>query len=56
MNVQIFKANRGEGKTKWLVERAIEAKEAGYELIYVGGDPSDVNNMWMMQMHEMCPG
>ena len=55
MEIKIFRANRGEGKTEWLVDRGIEAIEAGYELIYVGADQSAVNNMWMSKMHEMCP-
>ena len=32
----IFKANRGEGKTKWLVERALEAEDSGLTTIYIG--------------------
>ena len=57
MNVKIFKANRGEGKTKWLVDRAIEAKEAGYELVYIGRNHSKdmFANRWMAEMHELCP-
>jgi len=57
MNVKIFRANRGEGKTKWLVNRAIEAKEAGYELVYIGSDKfkNHFDNRWMAEMHEMCP-
>ena len=32
----IFKANRGEGKTKWLVERALDAEDAGIKVTYLG--------------------
>ena len=39
-NIKIFRANRGEGKTKWLVERAKECAEAGYHLYYIGWIPS----------------
>lgn len=55
MEIKIFRANHGEGKTEWLVERAIEARANGYELIYVGGNIEAINKMWMAKMHEMCP-
>ena len=57
MNIKIFRANRGEGKTKWLVNHAIEAYEAGYELVYLGGDVSRMHfaNMWRSEMHEPFP-
>ena len=57
MNVKIFRASRGEGKTKWLVDRAIEAKEAGYELVYIGRNKfRDIfADRWMAEMHEVCP-
>lgn len=32
----IFKANRGEGKTKWLVERALNAQDNNLTPIYIG--------------------
>jgi len=35
-NIKIFRANRGEGKTRWLVERIKECAKAGERLIYVG--------------------
>lgn len=57
MNIKIFRANRGEGKTKWLVNQAIEAAEAGYELVYIGGDVARMNfaNMWRSEMHNPFP-
>ena len=57
MNVKIFRANRGEGKTKWLVDRAIEAKKAGYELVYVGNKKAQdkFEHRWTAEMHELCP-
>lgn len=57
MNIKIFRANRGEGKTKWLVNQAIEAAEAGYELVYIGGDVARMNfaNMWRSEMHNQFP-
>lgn len=57
MNIKIFRANRGEGKTKWLVNQAIEAAEAGYELVYIGGDVERVHfaNMWRSEMHKPFP-
>lgn len=36
LNKHIFKANRGEGKTRWLVDRALEAEDAGLKVIYLG--------------------
>ena len=35
-NIKIFRANRGEGKTKWLFERAVEEISNGKHLYYVG--------------------
>lgn len=32
----IFKANRGEGKTRWLVDKALDAIDNNIEPIYVG--------------------
>ena len=57
MEIKIFRANRGEGKTKWLFERAAEAYAEGRELYYVGSDSSlyGLSNMWTVNMHSMCP-
>lgn len=57
MNIKIFRANRGEGKTKWLFERAVEAYENGYELYYAGKDTTmdSLLKMWRAEMHSACP-
>lgn len=57
MNIKFFKAYRGEGKTKWLFERAVEAKNDGYKLVYVGKPETmqGLANMWKFEMHELCP-
>lgn len=56
-NIKIFRANRGEGKTKWLVERAKECAEAGYNLYYIGWMPSykKVKMLYEATYHEICP-
>ena len=36
----IFKANRGEGKTKWLVNKALDAEEKALEPLYLGSATS----------------
>ena len=56
-NIKIFRANRGEGKTKWLFERAIEEQLNGKHLYYVGSDRSmeALINMWEATFHEKCP-
>lgn len=57
MEIKIFRANRGEGKTKWLFERAVEAEAAGYELYYVGTSKSaeGIIDRWMEERKEVCP-
>lgn len=57
IDIKIFRANRGEGKTKWLLDRAIEAKENGYELRYIGNASTMVSivDMWRAELHERCP-
>ena len=40
LNKHIFKANRGEGKTKWLVARALDAEEKSLEVLYLGSAAS----------------
>lgn len=56
-DIKIFRANRGEGKTKWLFERAVEARDAGCELWYIGanGTMFGLSEMWRAEMHEPCP-
>lgn len=57
IDIKIFRANRGEGKTKWLFERAVEARDAGCELWYIGGEKTMItlSEMWRANMHEPCP-
>lgn len=56
-NINIFRANRGEGKTKWLIERAIDEYENGKTLYYVGSPATyvSVKNLWEATMHSVCP-
>lgn len=56
-NIKIFRANRGEGKTKWLFERAVEEKLNGKSLYYVGTEQSmdALVRMWEATFHEKCP-
>ena len=56
-NIKIFRANRGEGKTKWLVERAKECAEAGGHLHYVGGVTTfeNVKALYEATYQEICP-
>lgn len=57
MEMKFFRAARGEGKTKWLFERAIEAKDAGYDVWYVGNKKTmeHLSDMWKSELHELCP-
>ena len=56
-NIKIFRANRGEGKTKWLAERAKEYADAGHKLYYVGNTLSfdSVKRVYEAMYHERCP-
>lgn len=57
MEMKFFRAARGEGKTKWLLERAIEARNAGMDLWYIGSSKTmeSLYNMWKTELHELCP-
>lgn len=57
MDMKFFRAARGEGKTKWLLDKAVGAREAGYELWYIGNKKTmeSLSNMWKSQLHELCP-
>ena len=57
MEMKIFRCGRGGGKTKWLFERAVEARDAGHNLLYVGGKGTmkSLSDMWMAELHELCP-
>lgn len=54
---KIFRAGRGEGKTKWLLNQAIYAHNDGCELYYVGSQQTmfDLVEMWMAETHTVCP-
>lgn len=56
-NIKIFRANRGEGKTKWLFERAAEEQLNGKYLYYVGTEKTmkTLVEMWEATFHEKCP-
>lgn len=56
-NIKIFRANRGEGKTKWLFERAVEESLNGKHLYYIGTEKSmeALARMWEATFHEKCP-
>ena len=56
-NIKIFRANRGEGKTKWLAERIKECAEAGGKLYYVGAEGAfnNVKRVYEAMYHEICP-
>ncbi len=56
-NVKIFRAKRGEGKTKWLVERAFEEYTQGFTPIYMGlnRDFDMVRDVWMATIGTVCP-
>lgn len=56
-NIEIFRANRGEGKTKWLVERAFDTYSQGYTPIYIGlnRDFDIIRDVWMAVIGTVCP-
>lgn len=56
-NIKIFRANRGEGKTKWLADRAKECADAGRKLYYVGNKTSfdSVKRVYEGTYYEKCP-
>jgi hypothetical protein len=57
MNIKIFRANRGEGKTKWLFEMAATEYGKGKTLYYVGEQKSmrALVDLWEANLHERCP-
>ena len=57
MEMKFFIAARGEGKTKWLFDRAVEARDAGYDLWYIGSSKTmeSLSDMWKAELHELCP-
>jgi hypothetical protein len=57
MNIKIFRANRGEGKTKWLFEMAATEYGKGKTLYYVGEQKSmrALVDLWEANFHGMCP-
>ena len=57
MEMKFFRAGRGEGKTKWLFEKAVGAREAGYDVWYIGNRKTmeSLSNMWHSELRELCP-
>ena len=57
LNKHVFKANRGEGKTKWLVDRAIEYYDHATYHYYLGSKSSYDNfcAQYEAEMHKKCP-
>ena len=57
MNLKIYTAKRGEGKTHWLFGKAVSAHESGKKLYYVGKPHTmrGLENMWESHMHTKCP-
>lgn len=54
MNIKIFKARHGEGKTKWLVEQAQREYDAG-KTCYCLGKYEAFANIWAATRYEACP-
>lgn len=56
-NIKIFRAKRGEGKTKWIAERAKECAEVGRKSYYVGNTLSFdcVKRVYEGMYYERCP-
>lgn len=56
-NVKIFRANRGEGKTKWLVGKIEEVCSQGLTPIYVGSskDFDKIRDIWFATNNTLCP-
>jgi hypothetical protein len=57
MNIKIFRANRGEGKTKWLVDKINECTNNGKTVCYVGGQTTfnSVKRVYEATYNELCP-
>ena len=53
-NIKIFRANRGEGKTKWLIDRI---NESNGTLYYVGGRTAfeNVKRLYEAVYNQVCP-
>lgn len=56
-NIKIFRANRGEGKTKWLMDKVDEACSLGLEPIYLGSNIkfNRFRDGWMATRGTVCP-
>lgn len=56
-NIKIFRANRGEGKTKWLAARIKECAGTGGNLYYVGGQATfdAVKRVYESLYKTICP-
>ena len=57
LNKHIFKANAGEGKTRWLVEKALQAQDEGViHIAYAGSLKGYINfsEVYEAQAHHKC--
>lgn len=56
-NIKIFRANRGEGKTKWLAARIKECTMGNNRLYYVGSQSSfdSVKRVYESMYNKICP-
>ena len=53
-NIKIFRANRGEGKTQWLIDRINESEGTLY---YIGGEATfnNVKRLYESVYNKVCP-
>ncbi len=56
-NIKIFRANRGEGKTKWLVGQLKDCADMGCNCYYIGTTASfnQVKALYEATYYEHCP-
>lgn len=56
-NINIFRANRGEGKTKWLADKVKECADSGLDVYYIGWDETfkHVKRVYEAMYSEKCP-
>lgn len=56
-NINIFRAKRGEGKTRWLFDNAFKVRKDVDALYYIGSEETfkDFAYTWESNLHEKCP-
>lgn len=56
-NINIFRASRGEGKTKWLAEKAKECVDDGRDVYYIGWNETfeHLKEVYEVTYGEKCP-